>query len=391
MNHVPSLPDLFEPPPEGGVDVLVIAGEHSGDEHAAVVIKNLLDENPALKISAIGGNHLKEAGAQLLFDLTDVSLIGFVEVLRHYGFFKSLFYKTLRWVTEYKPKTILFIDYPGFNLRLAEKLHDQGLSHKSGGPVKLLFYISPQVWAWKQKRKYKMAEYLDALSVIFPFEVECFSDTKLPTQFVGHPFVQGKQDWGLQYDQEGKVLLLPGSRVSAVRNIFPVLIEAFILFHEKHPEREACVIYPSETIRRELDIMLRKYSNVRPWITLAPNNGVTKVAGVLTSSGTMSLRCALAGIPGRVVYKANIVTVWMAKLFMKIPYIGIANILLDKPYYPEFLQGAANAKALANELEVCLFDEASIQRTLEDSVALNDLLSIDSKNTPWSWLAGYLT
>ncbi|MFW5882825.1 MAG: lipid-A-disaccharide synthase, partial [Verrucomicrobiota bacterium] len=161
---LPSLRSL-----SGGVDVLVLAGEHSGDEHAARLVRQARVAQPSLRVAAIGGERLQEAGAELLFDLTEHSVVGVAEVLRHYGFFKRLFHAVLDWVAEHQPRAVLFVDYPGLNLRLAAEMRRRGLSRKGGGAVRTLFYISPQVWAWKQGRRFRMAESLDALGCIFPF------------------------------------------------------------------------------------------------------------------------------------------------------------------------------------------------------------------------------
>ena len=121
--------------------------------------------------------------------MTAVSIVGFVEVAKHYGFFKGLFNRTLDWIEKYRPLHICFVDYPGFNLRLADQLARRGLSVKGGGSIGVSYYIGPQVWAWKAGRRFKMEKVLDRLGVIFPFEVDCFKDTQLPVEFVGHPFV----------------------------------------------------------------------------------------------------------------------------------------------------------------------------------------------------------
>jgi lipid-A-disaccharide synthase len=181
MSYVPVLPAELDAPNQGAVDLLIIAGEHSGDEHAAVLISHLLAIRPELKVAAIGGQKMEAAGAQLLFDLTHLSVVGFFEVLKHYKYFKQLFGAVVDWVEKHGPRAILFVDYPGFNLRLAKTLFDKGIAHKAGGSTQLLYYIGPQIWAWKAKRRFEMARLLDGLSVIFPFEVECFADTDLET------------------------------------------------------------------------------------------------------------------------------------------------------------------------------------------------------------------
>src|SRR5690606_27332285 len=156
---------------------------HSGDEHAARMLAGALKKRPELKVCAVAGRHSEAAGAQLLFDLTQYSVVGFFEVLKHYKELKSLFDEILRWIREHRPKVVCFVDYPGMNLRIAKRLTLEGLSARSGGATRLLYYISPQVWAWKAKRKFQMGTMLDSLAVIFPFEVDVFTGTNLDTRF----------------------------------------------------------------------------------------------------------------------------------------------------------------------------------------------------------------
>jgi lipid-A-disaccharide synthase len=222
-----ALPFYFPAPAAGGVDILLIAGEHSGDEHAARLVAGLRAQRPTLRICALGGQQLGAAGAQVIFDLTASSVVGFVEVVKHYGFFKALFAQTLRWIAEHRPRAICLVDYPGFNLRLAASLYANGLAAKAGGPVKLLYYISPQIWAWKAGRRFPMAKTLDALACIFPFEVECYADTQLPVDFVGHPFLAEDYVAPVRYEASAPLLLLPGSRKQAVQRIWPLLREGY--------------------------------------------------------------------------------------------------------------------------------------------------------------------
>ena len=239
-----SMPFQLSPPAEGRVDLLIVAGEHSGDEHGARMVRELRAKQPGLVIAALGGPGLAAAGVQLLHDMTATSVVGFVEVLKNYPFFRQLFNETLRWIGEHRPKAVCFVDYPGLNLRLAAALRERGLSVKGGGPIRTLYYISPQIWAWKAKRRFTMARDLDAMAVIFPFEVGCYADTTLPVEFVGHPFVAPGHIAPVRHDPAGPVLLLPGSRKQAVARIFPALLEGFRAFGG----REAVVLYPSEEI-----------------------------------------------------------------------------------------------------------------------------------------------
>ncbi len=370
------------PPPAGGrVDLLVIAGEHSGDQHGATMVRELLAKRPGLNVAALGGPDLAGAGAQLLHDLTASSVVGLVEVLKNYPFFKALFYETIRWIEQYKPRAVCFVDYPGLNLRLAKELFKRGLSMKGGGAIKLLYYISPQIWAWKSGRRFTMAKRLDALAVIFPFEVDCYKDTSLPVEFVGHPFLAEGHEPPVRYDPNGPILLLPGSRKQAVGRIFPLLLAGYAAYGK----RDAVVLYPSDDI---LEVL--KAANPPANVRLLPTGVPVAASAVLTSSGTMSMHCALAAIPGAVVYRANPLTYLMGRLLVKIEYLGIANLLLKEPMYPEYIQGAATPKALAAELTDCLGNIDRLIRTQSQAERLRASLRRPANGTAADWVTRHL-
>ncbi len=378
------------PPVAGPVDLLIIAGEHSGDEHAARVVRELLAKNPGLKICALGGPELTAAGAQLLHDMTATSVIGFVEVLKHYSFFRALFDATLGWIAQHRPRTVCFVDYPGFNLRLGAQLRARGLSVKGGGPSKVLYYISPQIWAWKPRRRFTMARDLDALAVIFPFEPACYADTALPAEFAGHPFVAPGYVAPVRFDPAGPVLLLPGSRVQAVGFILPLLLAGFAQFARDRADAKAVILYPSADVAAVARRVLSHWPQLAGRVELCANAGCTAAAAVLTSSGTMSLHCALAGIPGAVVYKTRTLTYWLGRLLVSIEHIGMANLLLKESVYPEFIQGAATAPALAQQLRECATDVARRERTSAQAARLRTLLAQPAGGTAADWLARFL-
>jgi lipid-A-disaccharide synthase len=365
------------PPVSGHVDLLVIAGEHSGDQHAATMVRELRAKRPGFSVVALGGPELAKEGAQVLHDMTASSVVGFVEVLKNYPFFKALFEETLRWIAEHKPRAICFVDYPGLNLRLAKALCERGLSVKGGGKIPLLYYISPQIWAWKAKRRFTMARDLDALAVIFPFEVECYADTSLPVEFVGHPFLDDAHEAPVRYDPAAPILLLPGSRKQAVGRIFPLLLAG----HAAYGKRDAVVLYPSEFIK---DVLLaaKPPANVK----LLPTGSPVAASAVLTSSGTMSMHCSLAAIPGAVVYRANPLTYVLGRMLIKVPYLGIANLLLKEPMYPEYIQGAATPQALAAELDTCLRNIDRLIATQTQAEKLRTLLTSPAGGTVADWV-----
>ncbi len=368
--------------------MLIIAGEHSGDEHAAQLLADLRREQPSLKVACLGGVELQAAGAQLLYDLTAVSIVGFVEVVRHYNFFKGLFDRTLEWIETYQPKHICFVDYPGFNLRLADQLAKRGLSKKSGGDIGLSYYVGPQVWAWKSKRRFKMAELIDRLGVIFPFEVECFADTTLPTEFVGHPFARENFKAPFKYDADAPVILLPGSRSAAVGRIFHLLLAGFKKAQQSKPDLNATVVYPSGNILELLKSILANFPDLAGSMNFVPNTeSDVPASAVLMSSGTMSLACALSGIPGAIAYRLNPMSYWLGKMLVNVKYIGIANLLLDRPLHPEFIQGAASEENLSSELLRALDDSSAVEEAAQSATELRDLLHADSDATAAKWLA----
>jgi len=393
MSAFPTIPASFDRPRAGEVDVLVVAGEHSGDQHAAKVVAELLKVRPGLRIAAFGGPELRASGAQLLFDMTTFSAVGIVEILSAYPFYRKLFARMAAWTTQWKPKVVVLVDYPGLNLRLANELRKAGLSRSGFGETAVIQYVSPQLWAWKPKRRFTMARDLDGVGTIFPFEPACYADTKLDARFVGHPFAEADHQQALKYDPEGPVLLLPGSRPKPVRKIFPALVEAFALFRQDHPKRRALVLHTGGEVHAELYRLLAEYGDQAKGIDLRPvSEGPAAGCAALVSSGTMSLSVALAGIPGAVVYRANPLTWIVGRRLIagRIDDLGIANILLKRQAWPEYLQGACEPAPLAARLRECVDETAPRAQAIADAGELMRLLSAQSGSTPSEWVASFL-
>ena len=371
------------PPPQGGAPhLLIVAGEHSGDEHAARMVAGLLRLRPGLRVAALGGPRLAAAGAQLLYDRTAFSVVGLGEVVRNLSFFRSLIEETVQWIGRHRPSAVCFVDNSGVNLRIAKELRLRGISAKGGGPVRTLYYISPQIWASRAGRRFEMARNLDALAVIFPFEVGCYADTGLPVEFVGHPFMAADYKPPVKGDPAGPVLLLPGSRPRAVGLIVPALLAGFRKFAQGGAGRRAVILYPSDAIRAQLEA-LRLPSDV----TLQQTGTPVAACAVLTSSGTMSMHCALAGIPGAIAYRTDALTYLVARWLVRVPYLGIANILLGEPMYPEFIQGAASAGALAGEITACIGDPLRRSHTAAQSAELRAMLVNPAGVSEADWIA----
>jgi lipid-A-disaccharide synthase len=390
----PALPFPLLPPAGGRVDLLIVAAEHSGDEHAARMVREAFALQPDLAVSALGGPKLAKAGAQLLLDLTLSSAIGPWEALRKLSYYRALIAEIVRWVGVYRPCAVCFVDSSGLNLRIAAALRARGFSAKAGGPTRTLYFISPQIWASRAGRRFKMAQNLDALAAIFPFEPPVYADTGLPVEFVGHPFAAPDYAPPVRFDPAGPILLLPGSRRQAVARIFPGMLTGFREFARGQPAARAVALYPSDGIRVALEEELARFragfSGEGGGIVLQPTGAPVAARAALTSSGTMSLHCALAGIPGAVTYRADPLFYLLARLFVRVKWIGIANILLSEPMYPEYIQGAATPGAFAAELRACTGDPARIARTQEQAARLRASLAVPAGRTAGEWLVRQL-
>ena len=378
----------FHSPPDGQVDLLVVAGEVSGDEHGSELVSGLLKRQPDLTISAVGGGELEKKGAHLVYPLVDHAVVGFFEVIKNYQIFKQIFSATIQWIKKFQPRTVLLIDYPGFNLRLAKELKKLGLSRKGGGDILVLQYISPQLWAWKPKRRFVMEKILDGLGVIFPFEVACYEDTNLPVSFVGHPFVQPGYQNSISYDPKGPLLILPGSRVQPVQRILPVFLDTVSELLKDFPDLEIVLPVPDLTIRNLADHLLSLRSNLKGRVRVVIGKAGINARAALMSSGTMSLSCAIAGIPGVIAYRAHPLTYLLGRTLIRIPHLGMANILLaDDPPYPEFLQGRANGRVLSRSMTTILKDSHSGKNSAEVAKKIIKSLQVTTDRGAEDWIA----
>jgi len=378
----------FNSPPNGTVDLLVIAGEASGDEHSALLVSGLLKKFSNFQISAIGGKRVEKEGAHLVYPLVEHAVVGVVEVLKNYSTFKQIFKNTIKWIIKYKPKTILLVDYPGFNLRLARELKKLGVSVKGGGTVKVLQYISPQLWAWKAKRRFEMEKILDGLGVIFPFEVDCYKDTSLPVAFVGHPFAQSEYKCPISYAPEGPLLLLPGSRVQPVQRILPVFLDTLDPLFIDFPNLQVSIPVPNSQIRTVVESLLSSRATIKDRINVVESDLKMEARAALMSSGTMSLSCAIAGVPGVIAYRAHPLTYLLGRFLVTIPFLGMANILIpEAPPYPEFLQGRANRKNLYQTILKVLQNEDSKENSQFVAKKLLKRLQVPDEQGVVEWLS----
>jgi lipid-A-disaccharide synthase len=386
-----SLISEFSSPSDGEVDLLIIAGEHSGDELAAHMVKHLLEKHPQLKVAALGGEKLKQSGAKLVFNMVDHSVMGLVDVIKNYSFLKRLFNNTLDWIEKYQPKHICFVDYPGFNLRLAKVLKAKQLSQKGGGDIGLHYYVSPQIWAWKSQRRFKMAKVLDSLGVLFPFEKKWYSDTNLPVTYLGHPFAEKDYPLPVEYDPNGTILLLPGSRIKSIEVIAPTIFKAFQQIVLEDDSLTGVVLYPSQQVERYLKTLLESYPALTDKVSLVKNDSVKlKVKGAIMSSGTISLSMALASVPGVIMYKLSNLNYALVRILIKVRFIGLANLILDQSIYPELLQKEATVDNIVSHFTPCLSNKDSINDFMDASNVLKYKLLDEREMSASEWIAGQI-
>lgn len=368
--------------------LMIVAGEVSGDMHAARLLSALKAESPDLECWGIGGPRLRACGMHTCYDVRDMAVMGLSEVLRRYFFFRRVFHEMIRLAEERRPDAVLLVDYPGFNVRLAEQLHARG--------IRTLYYISPQVWAWRQSRIPKLAAILDRLMVIFPFEVDVFSKTGLQVDFVGHPLVeeaartQQEPLQSLPWAAERRVALLPGSRRHEVSRILPCMLETAVLLEQRYSDICFILAAPSEEIKEVADQVMANTA-LRPkrfTVVVDETRQVLRQArAAMVASGTATIETALQQCPMIVVYKTAWPTYWMARWLVRgVKHIGMVNIVAGRLVCPEFIQHQTKPEKMAERMAV-LLDETEERRTmLEGLREVSDSLSASGNATSASEL-----
>lgn len=329
--------------------LLVIAGELSGDMHAAGVVRELRARAPDLQVWGIGGDGLRAAGMDIVVEARDMAVLGLWEVLKRYGFLRGVFHRMVRLARERKPDAVLLIDYPGFNLRFAAEMKKLG--------IKVIYYVCPQVWAWHRSRIPKMARILDRLLVIFPFEVEVFAGTGLRVDYVGHPLVDearreraAEAGPSLPWRSARRLAILPGSRRQEIERILPPMIQAAGILQRRDPDLSVVVAAASTEMATQIRGRLLGITG-RPLaldVVVGSTRRILREAtAALVKSGTSTIEAALMGCPMVVVYRTAGLTYWLGKRLVKVPYLGMANLIADREAFRELIQDAATPEALA--------------------------------------------
>lgn len=349
--------------------VLVVAGEVSGDLHAAKVVQAVKARSPETAFWGIGGDDLRAQGVELLQHTDRMGVMGITEVLKQYSFFKGVLKQLLDEVEKRRPDAALLVDYPGFNLRLAAELKKRG--------VKVYYYISPKVWAWNKKRIPKMAKVIDRLMVVFPFEVDLFKGTDLQVDFVGNPLVAQIDDFlsgehaELPWQSERRIALLPGSRRQEIERILPTMLVAAKKLETKHEGLSFMIATPNGRIEKIVNEQIAAASVKPSRLNVICGNArelMRQAEAAMVTSGTATLETALVGTPHILVYKTSAFTYWFARTVVKIKHIGLVNIIAGRTVCPEILQHDATPDRLANEITKLMSDTPE-RKTMTDGYA----------------------
>ncbi len=329
--------------------IYFVAGETSGDNHGAALMRALRQLHSNIEFLGRGGPQMKQvAGDQFLDWNAEAGVVGLWEVVKHYPYFRREFHRTLKEIARTKPDAVVLIDYPGFNLRLARTLHEGSL----GG--KIIYYISPQVWAWNRSRIPKMARWLDLMLCIFPFESELYERSGLRAIFVGHPMIENLEAKRSTTVRAPHLIgIFPGSRLREVRQLLPILLETMQHLHEQRPDLHFKIAAASEAlarlIRDELQPAISGIGQVEVLAGQAAEIMQQSEAGIV-ASGTATLEAAFFRMPFVLVYKVAPLTYLAGRLLIEVKHLGMPNVLAGREIVPEFIQHKAQPTAIAREV-----------------------------------------
>lgn len=362
-------------PDDNNKTVMIMAGESSGDVHGASLVRELKKIDQELKIIGLGGVRMKEAGVRMIFDVADIAVVGVTEAFLKLPRILWAMRQVRRTLREVRPALLILIDFPDFNLLLA------AYAKKIG--IKVLYYISPQVWAWRRGRVRKIKKYVDKMVVILPFETDFYRSSQMDVTFVGHPLLDDvKTQLSLSeaksYFQlrEGvtTIALLPGSREKEVTRHLAGLLKAGELINARLSSVQY-VLPLADTIPEEMVLKQIRLSSLK--VTVVKDRIYDAIATAdlaIVASGTATLETALLGRPMIIIYRVSRFSYLIGRLFIKIPYIGLVNIIAGKSIMPELIQGRANPETIATVALAILSDQARRQEMLKELSKLRNRL-----------------
>ncbi|HEV8660235.1 MAG TPA: lipid-A-disaccharide synthase [Thermoanaerobaculia bacterium] len=331
----------------------VVAGEASGDLHAAEVIRELKKLDPSLRTFGIGGDLLAREGTEILHHAREMGIVGLFNVIRHLGMFRRVFRELAERIEQERPDVVLLVDYPDFNLRMAKRCKEMGL--------RVVYYISPQIWAWRRGRVKHIAKYVDHMIVIFPFEEDFYRQHNVAVTYVGHPLIDELTPRRHE-SQPGvlRVALLPGSRRMEVEALLPPMLKAVAIL--KREQAVDAFIIQAPTID-----FSQWSAAALGGVRIVPHDqgeALSTADIALSSSGTATLECAIVGTPVVVMYRLSPMTYQLAKWLVKLPHFSLVNIVAGKRIVPELLQHDVTGEKIAAAVREVLVDDDRVRADL---------------------------
>ncbi len=357
--------------------IFLIACEASGDSHTAHLVEELKKLAPHTEFRGLGGPRMAAAGVSLLQDMTNISALGLGDVIRQYLTYRKIFYGALNDVKRWQPDVIVLVDSPAFNLRFAKKLKNL----KTAFPV--VYYISPQIWAWGGRRIHTIKKTISKMLCILPFEISLYQKAGVPCEFVGHPLLdqvkiaQSQKELRKKFElpKDKKIIgLLPGSRESEVKRILPIMLKTASCLQQEIPDL-VFLLAQSPNIKNELFDWILESHPVK--VRRFDQNFYEHIACMdfaLVTSGTATLETALVGTPFFLLYKTSGSTYFLGKYLIRVPYLGIVNLLAEKKVVPEFIQQDAHPETIAHEAKVLLENQDISQEMKEEFLKVREKL-----------------
>lgn len=355
--------------------ILIVAGEASGDLHGSQLVSNLLNLQPELEIYAVGSELMRQAGAKVLIDSSTLAVVGITEVFGQLPNILKAYRALKKFIKEKDLSLLILIDFPDFNLRLAK------IAHRAKLPI--LYYISPQVWAWRKGRVQKIARLVTKMAVILPFEVELYKQAGLEAEFVGHPLLDIINHGQNNSPEERAIIekgypliaLLPGSRLKEVKSLLPPMLEAAkIIWQKKSTAKFILPIAPSIS-RGEIEKILPTSSEVPLILTENQAYRVLATADlIIVASGTATLEAAIFQKPMIIVYQVSFLSYIIGKALIKVKWIGLVNIIAEKKIVPELLQENVRGDLIAMEALKILDDENYRKEMLRNLAVMKERL-----------------
>jgi lipid-A-disaccharide synthase len=347
--------------------IFILTGEPSGDKLASTVISKIKKTNNDIEYLCVGGTHLKSLGIKSIFELKEITYIGFTSVLLNIFKIKTKINNTVDEIIKFKPDILFSVDSPDFTLRVAEKVK------KLNNQIKTIHYVAPQVWVWREGRVKKLKKYLDHVLLLFDFEKKYFDKEKIPNTFVGHPLLEqetlNKIDLTNIISNDKKIIsIFSGSRSSEVNILLPILINFINLMNEKFNDY-LFVFHATEENRHLINKKLQTFNFQNVEVISDENikkQVLDKSVFAVSKSGTVSLEICNARVPSIIIYKMNFLNYLIIKLLVKIKYANIINIINNKEIIPELIQKECNAKEIYNSVVYFLKNPELMKQQIHD-------------------------